>query len=403
MTLSELSQRLSRADFVDGLGIYVGRARGGAGARPQAPLPGHGAGDADRAAAGTGPARRAPSGARPRRSPPSPATGEVDTRRTVLCVPRSRGGVQSRPAARRGAGEPGAGARVRDREPDPAAARGDLLRLLGARRTARSASRCCSMCIPREVVQGYLDALEEATVRPRGIVLASTAHRRLRHVLPRRRLGATRRARRPYPAPPRSRSSRAAAWSRASFSPPSASAMPRRLERSRRAPARRGARWRPSDVPLYRWELANGARPEPVAAGRGRPAGARARPARRRRRSSSSSTPAMLPAVGAALDAVREGDGRRQPAARGGTSRLRRGPLARDRHPRRAERAPRCSSGAAARSSRMRCCGASCRRSSRASSPQVREVKKLQADVDQLQKEIDIAQRGPGAAGHPAA
>src|SRR4029077_20723287 len=31
------------------------------------------------------------------------------------------------------------------------------------------------MCIPRQVVQGYLDALEQATVRPRGIVLASTA------------------------------------------------------------------------------------------------------------------------------------------------------------------------------------------------------------------------------------
>jgi Tfp pilus assembly protein PilN len=31
------------------------------------------------------------------------------------------------------------------------------------------------MCIPREVVRGYLDALEDAFVRPRGIVLASTA------------------------------------------------------------------------------------------------------------------------------------------------------------------------------------------------------------------------------------
>ena len=31
------------------------------------------------------------------------------------------------------------------------------------------------MCIPREVVRGYLEALEDAFVRPRGIVLASTA------------------------------------------------------------------------------------------------------------------------------------------------------------------------------------------------------------------------------------
>src|SRR5262249_10157573 len=31
------------------------------------------------------------------------------------------------------------------------------------------------MCIPREVVRTYLEALEDAFVRPRGIVLASTA------------------------------------------------------------------------------------------------------------------------------------------------------------------------------------------------------------------------------------
>ena len=103
VTLGELSQRLSRADFVDGLGHLRRRARGGAGASPQAALPGHGAADADGAAAGAGSPRRAPSGADPggrrlhaRRRGRHPAHGAVRAalarRRSIAscCPPRRR-------------------------------------------------------------------------------------------------------------------------------------------------------------------------------------------------------------------------------------------------------------------------------------------------------------------------
>ena len=66
-------------------------------------------------------------------------------------------------------------------------------------------------------------------------------------------------------------------------------------------------RWRPRHVPLYRWELANGAAPGIVDAGRGRSARHGARSSRGAGRVLRVDRPAMLPAVGAALDAVREG------------------------------------------------------------------------------------------------
>jgi Tfp pilus assembly protein PilN len=173
VTLGELSQRLRRADFLDGLGIYVGtqevalahvskrffnvalkRAR-------TFPLP-----PADRAAE--------------RRQALTQAVlafaGEqrVDTRRAYLCLPREEA--------------------LFNRVVLPAAARENLTQVLeyelehlvpiprdqlfldwSVRPLGEDRIEVLLMCIPREVVREYLDALGDAFVRPRGIVLASTA------------------------------------------------------------------------------------------------------------------------------------------------------------------------------------------------------------------------------------
>ncbi len=173
MTLGELSQRLRRADFLDGLGIYVGthevalahvskrffsvslkRAR-------TFPLP-----TADRPAE--------------RRQAITQAVlafaGErrVDTRRAYLCLPREEA--------------------LFNRVVLPAAARENLAQVLeyeldhlvplprdqlfldwSVRSLGEDRIEVLLMCIPREVVRVYLEALGDAFVRPRGIVLASTA------------------------------------------------------------------------------------------------------------------------------------------------------------------------------------------------------------------------------------
>lgn len=173
MTLGELSQRLRRADFLDGLGIYVGvhevalahvskrffnvtlrRAR-------TFPLP-----TADRPAE--------------RRQALTQAVlafaGErrVDTRRTYLCLPREEA--------------------LFNRVVLPAAARENLAQVLeyeldhlvplpkdqlfldwSVRSLGEDRIEVLLMCIPREVVRVHLESLADAFVRPRGIVLASTA------------------------------------------------------------------------------------------------------------------------------------------------------------------------------------------------------------------------------------
>ena len=173
MTLGELSQRLRRADFLDGLGIYVGthevalahvskrfftvslrRAR-------TFPLPA-----ADRPAE--------------RRQALTQAVlafvGErsVDTRRAYLCLPREEA--------------------LFNRVVLPAAARENLAQVLeyelehlvpipkdqlfldwSVRPLGEDRIEVLLMCIPREVVRVYLESLADAFVRPRGIVLASTA------------------------------------------------------------------------------------------------------------------------------------------------------------------------------------------------------------------------------------
>ena len=173
MTLGELSQRLRRADFLDGLGIYVGThevalahvsKRFFSVSLKQArtfPLP-----TADRPAE--------------RRQALTQAVlafaGErrVDTRRAYLCLPREEA--------------------LFNRVVLPAAARENLAQVLeyeldhlvplprdqlfldwSVRSLGEDRIEVLLMCIPREVVRVYLEALGDAFVRPRGIVLASTA------------------------------------------------------------------------------------------------------------------------------------------------------------------------------------------------------------------------------------
>lgn len=173
MTFGELSQRLRRADFLDGLGIYVGthevalahvskrffnvslkRAR-------TFPLP-----TADR------PAERRQ--ALTQAVLAFVAERRVDTRRAYLCLPREEA--------------------LFNRVVLPAAARENLAQVLeyeldhlvplpkdqlfldwSVRSLGEDRIEVLLMCIPREVVRVYLETLGDAFVRPRGIVLASTA------------------------------------------------------------------------------------------------------------------------------------------------------------------------------------------------------------------------------------
>jgi general secretion pathway protein L len=173
VTFGELSQRLRRADFLDGLGIYVGthevalahvskrffnvslkRAR-------TFPLP-----TADR------PAERRQ--ALTQAVLAFVAERRVDTRRAYLCLPREEA--------------------LFNRVVLPAAARENLAQVLeyeldhlvplpkdqlfldwSVRSLGEDRIEVLLMCIPREVVRVYLETLADAFVRPRGIVLASTA------------------------------------------------------------------------------------------------------------------------------------------------------------------------------------------------------------------------------------
>jgi general secretion pathway protein L len=173
VTLGELSQRLRRADFLDGLGIYVGphevalahvRKRFfqvrlvSAGTYP---LPG-----VDR-----------PSERRQALAQAVAAFAQqhrIDTRRTTLCLSRVE-------TAFNRVLLPGAAAEnvaqvieyeIEHLIPLP---RDQVYYDFSARPIGQDRLEVLLMCVPRDVVRGYLDALEEAFVRPRGIVLASTA------------------------------------------------------------------------------------------------------------------------------------------------------------------------------------------------------------------------------------
>lgn len=173
MNLSELSQRLSRADFLDGLGVYVGPTEAAlvhlskrffqVRVREHAvvPLPGP-----DRAAE------------RPQALAQAVAEfaqqHKVDTRRTVLCLPRAAAAFSRAqlPAAARENLDQVLEYELESLVPLPrdqvffdyAIQGGDDERL-----------QVLLMAVPRNVVQAYLDALEGVGVRPRAIGLASTA------------------------------------------------------------------------------------------------------------------------------------------------------------------------------------------------------------------------------------
>jgi general secretion pathway protein L len=173
MRLGELSQRLRRADFLDGLGIYVG---------------------AHEVALAHVSKRFFTVVLRNARTFPLPATSHpaerrqalaqavlafaqehrVDTRRAYLCLPRAVAAF--------------------NRVMLPAAARENLSQVLeyemehlvplprdqvyfdySVRELGTDRLEVLLISIPREVVRTYLEALEDAFVRPRGIVLASTA------------------------------------------------------------------------------------------------------------------------------------------------------------------------------------------------------------------------------------
>src|SRR5438445_9570248 len=173
MTIGELSQRLRRADFLDGLGIYVGAHevalahvakrffRVALRHAATFPLPGAGRPGERRQAL----AQAVTTFAREHR---------VDTRRTYLCVSRAEAAF--------------------NRVILPAAARENLAQVLdyelerlvplprdqvyfdfSVRDIGEERLEVLLMCIPREVVRGYLQALDVALGRPRGILLASTA------------------------------------------------------------------------------------------------------------------------------------------------------------------------------------------------------------------------------------
>ncbi len=389
MSLASLSQRLKRADFVDGLGIYVGAhavalahlrkrlfqvaVRG----TQTVPLP----------AADQPEARRQ---ALTRAVAEFTRAGGVDARRTVLCVPRADAAFNRvlLPAAAKENLAQVLEYEIENLIPLP---REEIFYDWSMREHGEDRLEVLLMCIPRLVVQGYLDALGDATVRPRGIVLASTAiadflafcrgdgakplgllvsspdamevallkEGRLlsSQLLPAKRL-------------------------------PDAAALERSVARQLAETALAA-----DDVPLYRWELANGAGPAIAVPGEGDLLALARGRLDAPEEFFASTEPAMLPAVGAALDAVREGTvpvnllpaEERRGYDEGlslatvilvalsallllvwGGSTLVKDALLRRQLQTQLE----------------------------AIAPQVREVKALQADVDRLQKELDVLSEG---------
>lgn len=303
MTLGELSQRLRRADFLDGLGIYVGPhevalahvtkrfftvALKGARTFPLPP--------ADRPAE--------------RRQALTQAVlafaGEqrADTRRAYLCLPRE--------------------AALFNRVVLPAAARENLAQVLeyelehlvplprdqlfldwSVRNFGEDRIEVLLMCIPREVVREHLETLADAFVRPRGIVLASTA---IADYLAFCRGGDAKGAMGLLIADGRTVELALLADGRlvASQLVHGEQVGPADVSRSLARQLADGA-VSAEQTPLYRWQLANGSGPVLPELGDGdllRLASGRLEaPAE----FFESREPAVLPAVGAALDAVREG------------------------------------------------------------------------------------------------
>jgi len=303
VTLAELSQRIRRADFLDGVGIYVGAhevalahvvkrfftvALRHARTFPLPPL-----------------ARAAE-----RRQALAQAVltfaGEnrIDTRRAYLCLPRAEAAC--------------------NRILLPAAARENLAQVLeyeiehlvplprdqvyfdySARPLGEDRLEVLLTCIPREIVRVHLEALEDAFVRPRGIVLTSTA---IADYLAFCR-GET-------DAPLGLLISGAEVVELALVTdgrlvasqlfPAARVAAPSELSRSFARQLADGF-VSAEDVELYRWELGNGAGPVLPEIGEGNLANLAAGRLEAPPEFFERPEPALLPALGAALDAVREG------------------------------------------------------------------------------------------------
>jgi len=303
VTLGELTQRLRRADFLDGLGIYVGAHEVALAhvvkrfftvalrhARTY-PLP---------------PATHVAERRQALAQAVLAFAGEhrVDTRRAYLCLPRT--------------------AATCNRVLLPAAARENLSQVLeyeiehlvplprdqvyfdySARALGEERLEVLLMCIPREVVRVHLEALEDAFVRPRGIVLASSA---IADYL------AFCRGETAGPVGLLIRSDEAIELAlvkegrlvASQLVPASRVATPADLSRSLARQLADGF-LAPEDVQLYHWRLANGAGPELPALGDGDLLALAAGRLEAPREFFEAREPGLLPAVGAALDAVREG------------------------------------------------------------------------------------------------
>ena len=303
MTLGELSQRLRRADFLDGLGIYVGAHEVALAhvvkrfftvalrhARTY-PLP-----------PATHPGERRQAIAQAVLA----FAGEqrVDTRRAYLCLPRT--------------------AAACNRVLLPAAARENLAQVLeyeiehlvplprdqvyfdySVRGLGEDRLEILLMCIPREIVRVHLEALEDAFVRPRGIVLTSTA---IADYLAFCRGGTA------APIGLLIGSDEAVELAllkegrlvASQLVPACRVATPADLSRSLARQLADGF-LAPEDVELYQWRLANGAAPELPLVGDGDLAALAAGRLEAPPEFFETCEPALLPALGAALDAVREG------------------------------------------------------------------------------------------------
>lgn len=173
MTAAQWSQRLRRADFIDGLGLYVGPAAVAMAAvrkrlfrvslRQTAvlPLPERGEGTARFQAlteAVAGFVRE----------------HGIDASRTFLSLPRREAAFNRviLPAAARENLSQVLEYELENLIPLP---KEDVYYDYSTRSLGEERIEVLLMCIPRRVVHGYLEALARAEVRPRGIVLASTA------------------------------------------------------------------------------------------------------------------------------------------------------------------------------------------------------------------------------------
>lgn len=303
MTFTELTQRLGRADFLDGVGIYIGPHDMALAAVTKRFLKVSLKDAATYALPGVDqPVER-------RAAVTAGVTAfvrehQVDTRRAFLAVPRSEAAFS--------------------RAFLPAAARENLAQVLefelenlvpfereeiyydySSRDRGEERIEVLLMCIPRETVRLHLEALEEADVRPRGIVLASTA---IADFLAFCRGGEQK---------PLGLVIALPEATEIAFLNDGQLVQSQLLPRVRRDTPGVLAqsverqlldeRLSLDEVPLYRWELGNGAGPGTAEIGENNlPDLARGR-LEAPQAFFDGVEPAVLPAVGAALDAVREG------------------------------------------------------------------------------------------------